>query len=272
MTGTRREWTESARCYGRAIGLGVVVALLAFNFFSIGKYSSYPWWHQHDCDSDPLYVAQAMTLVNDGPFDYIHHPGAVVSSGNGLAYRVAAAIAGWHPEYLEIRASVPGLSAWELLEDATRFSRRLSFIVFAVFIAIFYGFIFWLTRNGVVALVVTFFVATSQVAIWHSRAIRPEVPSLLFSVLALWAVLVLGRNLARGEDRRFGLASFAIGITVSLAMFSKIQILPVVAALLLLGFGLVVASGEARTREETGRWLRASLVLGVIVAAIAPWW
>ena len=50
-------------------GLVFVIALLVFNFTVVGKYASYPWWHQHDCDSDPLYVAQAVTLVNDGPFD-----------------------------------------------------------------------------------------------------------------------------------------------------------------------------------------------------------
>ena len=256
----------------RTIGLVFIVALLAFNFISVGKYASYPWWHQHDCDSDPLYVAQAVTLVNDGPFDCIHHPGATVSAGHGFAYRVASATAGWHPEFLDLRSSVPGLSGSELLEDATRFSRWLSFAVFAVFIASVYGFLFWLTRNNVVTFLVTFFVATSEVGIWHSRAIRPEVPSLLFSVLALWAVLALGRSLARGEEGRFTLGSIAFGFCLALAMLSKIQILPAVAALLLLGLGIVATIGKPGPREGTARRLWASMTLGLIVVVLTPWW
>ena len=256
----------------RSFGLVCILALLAFNFISVVKYASYPWWHQHDCDSDPLYVAQAVTLVNDGPFDYIHHPGATVSSGHGFAYRVASAIAGWHPEYLDVRASVPDPSASELLENAVRFSRWMSFVVFAVFIASLHGFLFWLTRNNVVTFLVTFFVATSEVGIWHSRAIRPEIPSLLFSVLALWAILALSRNLARGEDRRFVLGSIAFGMSLALAMLSKIQILPVVAALLLLGIGTVVAIGERCPIDGMARRLWASLVLGLIVVMLTPWW
>jgi len=253
-------------------GLVFVIALLVFNFTVVGKYASYPWWHQHDCDSDPLYVAQAVTLVNDGPFDYIHHPGAVVSSGHGFAYRLAAAVAGWHPEYLDVQRSRPGLSASQLLEDATRFSRWLSFAVCAAFVAIFCCFVFWLTRNGAVTLLVTFFVATSPVAIWHSRAIRPEVPSLVFSLLALWTVLLLGRGLARGEDRRFAIGSIAFGLFLALAMLSKIQVLPVCAALLILGFGLVVATGDCGSREVTARRLRSSLLIGVTVVVMTPWW
>jgi hypothetical protein len=248
------------------------LALLVFNFTVVGKYASYPWWHQHDCDSDPLYVAQAVTLVNDGPFDYIHHPGAVVSSGHGFAYRLAAAVTGWHPEYLDIRASQRGFSPWEVLEDATRFSRWLSFAVFAAFVATFCCFVFWLTRNGVVTSMVTFFVATSPVAIWHSRAVRPEVPSLLCSLLALWAVLASARGLARGEDRRLAAGSVVLGIVLALAMMSKIQVLPVAAALLVLGFGLVIIHGDPGNRNATTRRLRASLVLGVIVVVMTPWW
>ena len=256
----------------RSIGLVFILALLAFNFIAVGKYASYPWWHQHDCDSDPLYVAQAVTLVNDGPFDYIHHPGAVVSSGHGFAYRVASAIAGWHPEYLDVRASVPGLSAWELLEDATRLSRWLSFCVFAVLIATFYGFVFWLTRNDRATFLVTFFVATSQVAIWHSRAIRPEIPSLLFSILAGWVIFASARSLARGKERGFVTGSIAFGFFLAIAMLSKIQVLPVITMLLLLGGGLVVTRGGSGNQEETNRRLRSSIILGVIAAGMTPWW
>lgn len=255
-----------------SVGLACVLALLAFNFTVVGKYTSYPWWHQHDCDSDPLYVAQAVTLVNDGPLDYIHHPGATVSSGHGLAYRVASTIAGWHPEYLNVRASVQGLSGAEILEDAVRFSRRMSFVIFAVFIATLYGFIFWLSRNAVITVLITFFVATSQVGIWHSRAIRPEIPSLLFSVLALWALLALTRNLASGEDRRFALGSIAFGFCLALSMFSKIQVLPVVAALLLLGIGTVLTINPRCQENAMGSRLWASFVLGLTVAVLTPWW
>jgi hypothetical protein len=256
----------------RSIGLFFILCLMAFNFVVVGKYAAYPWWHQHDCDSDPLYVAQALTIVNDGPFDYIHHPGAVVSSGHGFAYRLASAIAGWHPEYLNLQSSAQNLSEWDVLEETTRLSRRLSFGVFGLFVATFYVFALWLTRNGVVTFLVAFFVASSQVAIWHSRAIRPEIPSLLFSLLAMWVALALGRSLARGNERGFALGSVAVGFLLAFAMLSKIQILPVAAAVLLLGFWFVVSKGEWTTRNAQGRRLRVYLFVGLAVAAITPWW
>lgn len=268
----RRGAATGTRWWLRGLGLGFILAVLAFNFTVVGKYAAYPWWHQHDCDSDPLYVAQAVTLVNDGPFDYIHHPGATVSCGHGAAYRLAAAVAGWHPEYLDLRTADTRPSASEVLEHATRFSRRLAFVVFAVFVTGLYGFILWLTRNAAVTFLVSFYVATSPVAVWHSRAIRPEVPSLLFSVLALWAVLVLGRSCQRGEWRRFSVTSVGLGLFLALAMFSKIQVLPVAAVLLLLGSALVVARGEGGTRDETARRLRVGLFLGLAVAVLTPWW
>jgi hypothetical protein len=255
-----------------AAGLVAIIAVLAFNFAVVGKYATFPWWHQHDCDSDPLYVAQAITLVNDGPFDYIHHPGATVSCGHGAAYRLAAAVAGWHPEYLDLHQTAPELSAWEVLEDATQFSRRLAFVVFVVFITSFYGLIFWLTRNLAITFLVTFFVATAPVAVWHSRAIRPEIPSLLFSLLALWVVLTLGKNRARGVGGRFVVSAIGLGFLLAMAVLSKIQILPAAAALLLLGFVFVVSSGEDDTPDQTARRLRSSLFLGLAVAVLTPWW
>jgi hypothetical protein len=90
--------------------------------------------------------------------------------------------------------------------------------------------------------------------------------------LALWAVLLLGRNLANGKERRFDLASITFGFVLSLAMFSKIQVFPVTVALLILGFGVVLSSGASRTRGETDRRLRTGLILGVGVAVITPWW
>lgn len=256
----------------RCAGLVFIIALLTFNFAVVGKYASYPWWHQHDCDSDPLYVAQALTIVNNGPFDYIHHPGAVVSCGHGSFYRLAASIGGWHPEYLNLHSTATSVSAWDLLDDATRVSRWLSFAVFAVFVAIFYGLVFWITRQTVTTFLVTFFVATSEVAIWHSRAIRPEIPSLLFSLLALWVVVATGLRPAREKKGRPYLAAFALGLFLALAMFSKIQVLPVVACLLILGLARAWISGDHGTRDDTNHRLWVSLGLGVLLALVVPWW
>ncbi len=238
----------------------------------VGKYASYPWWHQHDCDSDPLYVAQAVTLVNDGPFDYIHHPGAVVSCGHGSVYRLSALLLGWHPEYLDLLQAAPTVSAWDLLDNATRVSRWLSFGVFAVFVATFYGLVFWITRDTATTVLVTFFVATSEVGIWHSRAVRPEIPSLLFSLLALWVVVAPGSRPTRGKKWRSTLAAFGLGLFLALAMFSKIQILPVVACLLVLGAGRAWVTNEHCTREDTNRDLRVCLALGFLLALCLPWW
>jgi hypothetical protein len=256
----------------RCAGLVFIIALLTFNFAAVGKYASYPWWHQHDCDSDPLYVAQAVTIVNNGPFDYIHHPGAVVSCGHGSFYRLAASIGGWHPEYLDLRSTAPTVSAWDLLDNATRVSRWLSFAAFAVFVATFYGLVLWITRETATTFLVTFFVATSEVAIWHSRAIRPEIPSLLFSLLALWVVVAPGLRPTREEKWRSYLAAFALGLFLALAMFSKIQILPVVACLLILGSGRAWINKEHGTQADTNHRLRVSLGLGFSLALVVPWW
>ena len=258
--------------WGWSAGLFFILALLASNFAVTGKYASHPWWHQHDCDSDPVYAAQAVTLANDGPFDYIHHPGAVVSCGHGTIYRFAASTFGWHPEYLDLHSTARDVSAWDVLEDATRLSRRLSFVVFAVFIAVFYGFVSWITRSTFISFLVTFFVATSDVAIWHSRAIRPEIPSLLFSLLALWVVVAMGSRPARGKRRWASLEAFALGLLLSLAMFSKIQILPVVACLLVLGLGRAWTASGPETRDETKGQFHVSLLLGLFLAMVVPWW
>lgn len=256
----------------RHIGLVFVIGLLTFNFTVVGKYASYPWWHQHDCDSDPLYVAQAVALVNDGPFDYIHHPGAVVSSGHGAVYRLASSIFGWHPEYLDLRSTGHSVSAWDLLEQATRLSRWVSFIVFVGFVVAFYGLVLWITREATVTFLVTFFVVTSDVALWHSRAIRPEIPSLLFSILALWVVVALGRLPARRDDRSTYLGAFALGLLLALAIFSKIQVLPVVACLLILGLGRAWVVEGHHTQHDIDHRLRVALALGLVLTITVPWW
>ncbi len=195
-----------------------------------------------------------------------------MSSGHGLIYRFASSILGWHPEYLDLRSTAHTVSAWDLLDQATRLSRWLSFVVFAVFVMTFYGLVLWITRETTVTFLVTFFVATSQVALWHSRAIRPEIPSLLFSILALWVVAASARPPARGENRRPNLAAFALGLLLALAIFSKIQILPVVACLLILGLGRAwVIEGNA-TKHDIDHRLRVCLALGVLLAIVVPWW
>ena len=260
------------KLFWNVLGLLSILTLMTFQFAVVGKYASYPWWHQHDCDSDPLYVAQAITLVNDGPFDYIHHPGAVVSSGHALAYRVASAVVGWHPEYLDLPTTAATISPWTLLDDATHVSRWLAFAVFAVFVATFYGLVLWITREGMVTFLVTFFVATSEVAVWHSRAIRPEVPSLVFCLSGLWVVLGLNTAPCRNRTLRLTVAGPILGFVLALAMLAKIQVLPIVTFLLALALWRVASDVGNGTARNTNRALWTTLALGVVVAAVTPWW
>jgi hypothetical protein len=260
------------RLFGALAALSAIIALLAFNFAVIEKPASYPWWHQHDCDSDPLYVAQAVTLANDGPLDYIHHPGAVVSSGHACAYRIAAALGGWHPEYLELRDSGDSAEPWDLLEDATRFSRILSFGVFSAFVAVLFGLIYRITRSVMLAFLITFFVATSPVALWHSRVVRPEVPSLLFSLLAIAMTMSIGKWKASRNEPRVVAGSIGVGFLLALAVFSKIQILPAAAVILFVAGLVVVQTDDLGDREDTKRKTYRSLALTGLAALLVPWW
>ncbi len=261
------------RLLGALAVLSAIIALLVFNFAVIEKPASYPWWHQHDCDSDPLYVAQAVTLANDGPLDYIHHPGAVVSSGHACAYRISGALGAWHPEYLDLRSSGNSVEPWNLLEDATRFSRILSFAVFSAFIAVFFGLIYGITRSVMLAFLITFFVATSPVAIWHSRVVRPEVPSLVLSLLAIMTMARLARWQASGNERRAVAGTIGLGFLLALAIFSKIQILPAVAAILIVAWLIIaIQSDDVGDRREIKQRIHRSLVLTGLAALLVPWW
>ena len=193
-----------------------IIFILSFNFFVVGRYSVYPWWHQHNNDSDAAYAAQTVTLINGARLSYVHHPGATVYMFDALAYRAMAAARADYRHLLRLKHITNMDGASDILESAVRISRIVAFGTAALAVPLIFSLICRYTSNVFIGGAFTFYIILTPAFLQHSYKVRPELLSLLF-VLAAWLVLA-----------RFPRHLTWAGFFLAASVFSKIQTGPLI--------------------------------------------
>ncbi len=251
--------------------LAVVSFFLIYNFFAVGKYSAYPWWHQHGNDVDGTYAGTTVALLNNGPLLYIHHPGGMVYSIHGTVYRFLAFFNDAYYRLMHLREVRNYNQAVEILDLAVHASRIITLFIGIGFLIVFYAVIYRLTRRLSVAFLLTFFLGTSKAFVQHTYMIRPEVPNLLFFLAGLCWTLVQ-RQRKKLSFRDLGWSSVPIGIFLVFSILSKIQIGPGVAIYFVLMMCFLLWGQQDFLGKLRQEYFYYGFVLSLINFLAMPWW
>ena len=258
-------------CLKHFFCLTFLAFLLAFNFFHVGKYNLYPWWHETGGDTDATYAAQTVALLNGGKLDFIHHPGAGIYFVHGLGYRLAGIFSPTHKELGHLDGIKNLDDASRILSTATRTSRILALVTAIVLAGVLYVFIFLMTRSAALAFAWTFYAVTTQVFAYHTHVVRPELPNLLFF---LCAGIVLWRSFSASPMtlKRWIFSAAAAGFFLGCSLLTKIQILPALGVLALLLFAFWGKTYNRWSHPLTpGLWKALGLLIAFSAVAL-PWW
>ena len=256
----------------------ILVFFISFEFFVVEKYNLYPWWHQFGWfgvnanDTDAVYPAQTIALLNNSRVTCITHPAATFYTFHGAAYRFFSL---FNPIYSHFRhlSDVRNLNdATALLEIATKTSRILNFVMAVGFSAVLIGVIYELTSLWILTFFIAFYILISPAFFHHLPVVRPEMPSLFFWLAALWIGLIIVRNDRPILSLKIIFGYVAMGFLFGLSIFSKIQVLPLFFMAMLVMLGYLIAYDP--TGKTAVSKLKISLFCGLplLNLAIMPWW
>ncbi|MCD4780605.1 MAG: phospholipid carrier-dependent glycosyltransferase [Candidatus Omnitrophica bacterium] len=260
------------QCALAILGLLVMAALIVYNFFIVGKFSSYPWWHRNINDADSSYVATAIGLLNNSRYTYITHPGATLCAWLGIVYYGMAAVDPAHRMIFN-PPTMPDTTAINTLLNMGVQTGRVAVLVFSLFfVVVLYLLIYRLVRKPLISFLTCFYIVISKAFLQHTYQIRDELFSLLFVLLA---GIVFLKMFDKDKDRTVSLsrmirAGVLVGCCLGFAVLSKIQIGPfIVFFIILVGTYLFFHAQDLRNKEIPGVCLCG---LGVLNVLIMPWW
>ncbi|MBF0522335.1 MAG: phospholipid carrier-dependent glycosyltransferase [Candidatus Omnitrophica bacterium] len=252
--------------------IGFLCFFLVTNFFIIGKYSSYPWWHSNGCDSDGLFAATTIGLLNGSSLSFLMHPAASLCSLYGIGYHILAIFSPQYNQLFHLNQITSFFDALRILDLAVCASRIFNLLFSLVFVAIFFSFLYRLTRSRIIATLVTFCLINMRGFLYYSYWSRPDLLALLFIFASLY--LYYSRTPQTSCSWTSTIKLFMlIGLLNGLAIFAKIQIIPAVVIL----FGsfaiyhvFFVSTNE--TSQYLSKRLKTSLVISLLNMALMPWW
>jgi len=253
--------------------VSVLFLCLFYNFFIIGKYSSYPWWHCNGSDGDGSFPAQSIAILNNEKITVVQHPAATLHIIHAVCYKLLSFFDASHKKLSTLHEIYSNAGVWDIMEVAVRTSRVLTLFLAMIFIALFFTLIYWFTKSWFISFLISFYLLTAGGFIIHSYWIRPE----LLSIMFLFIVFVLalrnysGKNVVPNNNiRDFCLWGFLLGM----AILSKIQIIPVILCFVLCLFVLSFRNkiiAEPRT-EDVLKTAKSAIFLNLINIVIMPWW
>lgn len=261
---------QMKRIFPHAGAVGILMFFLCYNFFFIGNYAAYPWWHQSKNDIDPTNAGTTVGLLNNSELQYISHPGGTIYFLNGLAYRWLEHFDRQHKDLFALDKVKSLNDASDILETATRTSRILTLMITLVFAGVFYGVLYSLTGSPLWSFLFAFYALTSEACLMHTYMVRPEILSMLFVFLAAWLWIVALRNRTFSFKNLLSLA-VATGFLMGFSVFSKIQSGPMILALIGV-LAIVLFRKEQTAVFLTLNHSRAMLILAVLNFLIMPWW
>ncbi len=199
---------------GHALEIVSVLALCLPLFVFQGAHErngERPWYAFTWNDSCQAFAAQAVTQRLGAPLECTVWPGATVN----LAYLYRAMLTG-----ADAPAHGDAAAVTAAIRDSVFFHWDAALWIAAAAIAAFYCLALWVTRSRALAFFVSILYVTNNAFAQQATAVRPELLSILFLMLAiLFAV--------RRERLDTPLAPFVFGALLAFAVLSKIQILPV---------------------------------------------
>jgi len=251
----------------------LIISLLVFEFIAVGRYAEYPWWHHlyEVNDTDATHAGQTLVLLNGHRVYMIVHPAATIYTIHSLAYRIRALADRRFRQILNLEAIGNLEQAAHAMDVVTRFSRQINFATVLVFGVLFSILLLQLTGRVSVTVLLAFYVLLSPAFLRHTPVVRPEILSLLFLVTAMnIGVRMLERPAGSCPGRMIFYCS--CGILLGCAVFSKVQVLPLV-AVYMVGMSVLL---YFRPEEETGlRYpYRHQILIGIglVNLLIFPWW
>ncbi|MDQ3190543.1 MAG: DUF3108 domain-containing protein [Bacteroidota bacterium] len=248
----------------------IIVLFIGYNFFYIGNYAAYPWYHEVVNDSDGTYSSQAVSILNGNETEYMHHPGATVCALHGFGYQTLGLFSESHSKLTKLNQVRDLNEAYQVLDTATRTSRIFSLLALIIFSVVFYAVAFQITRHALLSALVTFFIFTSTALLHHSHVVRPELLNILFFFMALFLTIKVLKNSSFYTKLDY-IAIMFIGIFIGYSIFAKIQILPVLA----LFFGCLVFYLFRFFKIQKEALLKTAILsffisLGNLI--LMPWW
>jgi hypothetical protein len=163
-------------------------------------------------------------------------------------------------------------AAVPILTTAVNTGRIISLLTVAALASIFYLLLLKFTRNWFIAFTFTFFIMLSKGVLWHNGAIRPESPSVVFFWLA--AVLcVIGLSKKKLTLYQYIVMFFLSGLSLGLAVFSKVQIVPMIIFLLFTVLSVLwFFPNPFSTMSINPRYAMINLILAICAVLLTPYW
>ncbi len=256
-----------------ALLLAFICGLLSWDFFAIGNYTAYPFYYNLGSDSDALYAAQTVTLLNNGGFHIIQHPGATVHSIYGGTYRLLALFSKPYGDLMRLSDMRSKADAYRILTTSVVSGRVIALLLVLVLVCAYYALVFLgVTGSWLIAFAFTLYFATSPAVLYHTHIIRAESLSVLFFLLAV--LLYLAGIRAREVPFSYPVIAFlGSGFMSGLAVLSKIQIGPLLAISLIGMIGSLLLSGNMPGFGNIGRKkLLANVGIAYGCVFFTPWW
>jgi hypothetical protein len=249
-------------------GILLISLFLLFNYFFVVRYASFPWWYFKGGDGDQMFPAQAVTAVNNGDIIFLMHPAATLYSLNGSTYRFLAAGHSSYKKLVFIRKINGAQDAFDVMRTTVDTARILSLIESLALMVLLYLLIYSLTRHLLLTFLFSFYIATSPGYLIHSTMVRMETLSLLFILGAIFFYL---RKIQRRSQCSF-LTFLVIGFLVGFAIFSKVQVGPIVLVFLVAIFLACLTDPAKYSDLSECASAKKNIVLAVFNILLAPWW
>ncbi len=249
-----------------------LIAILIYNFFVIGKYADYPWWHSHGNDADAAYMVTAIGLINNSDYVMAQHPAAPFSSFNALVLRVVAHLFPSCQSFLHLSNVTSMYDVFDIIEKGVYIGRLQALVLSSLFAIMMFQFLVFLTHKRMIAFLLVFYLITSEGFLLYTYWVRPELLSVIFIIMLLfYAFFHLPRSIQKGKNQ-IGSLSF-LGFMLGLLVFTKIQLLTFncVFCLGLLVFFLIHLRSIPFSENQRQQG-RRNLLLSLMNILIFPWW
>jgi tetratricopeptide (TPR) repeat protein len=255
-----------------ALYISFITLYLIYNFFVIGKYSSYPWWHDHGNDADAPYAATAISLINNCSLSWAQHPAATFSSINAFILRALGLILPTYKTLLNISSISSIYQFYDLIEKGVQLGRLQALFTAIIFTILFFNLIRKIVGSSFITFLLTFYLMTSNALIIYSYWIRPE----LLSLICIFGILYLILNTVSSHNLSFNkiiLTFAAVGLLSGFALLTKIQMLSAVALMVFYFVLFIMCSpGKYTIDFDKKKPILFSLFLALINIIICPWW
>jgi len=181
------------------------------------------WWYYssneaHTNDACQGFAAQSISQRLGSPVETTVWPGATIPTAY-LYWKIPSPIPKTNGNVVEVES---------LLSESVYFHWKLAAIYCILFIWLFYLFVYRITGSNLLGLVSSIVIAINPWYAFQATQIRPEMLSML------WLFGAAHVAICKPSDAHALMQNLLFGLCVGLAIFSKIQILPLVACCVVL--------------------------------------